>query len=208
MKQIAKTIGECFAVLMAVPLWLFFGVQSTIFGPERAFVGVSQAASLFPGLFGEYLRRVLFRSIAGRVGRDVVISFGTVLTKRSIELGDGVYVGSYCMLGDVRIGDDTLIADHVCIPSGPNQHDITRLDLPIREQPGRFHTVRVGRDCWIAGAAIILADVGNHCVVAAGSVVTKPVDDYQIVAGNPAKPIGDRRHLSDKTNNIQNSETG
>jgi acetyltransferase-like isoleucine patch superfamily enzyme len=29
--------------------------------------------------------------------------------------------------------------------------------------------------------------------VGAGSVVTKPVADYAIVAGNPAKPIGDRR---------------
>jgi acetyltransferase-like isoleucine patch superfamily enzyme len=38
-----------------------------------------------------------------------------------------------------------------------------------------------------------LADVGDHCVVAAGAVVTRPVADYQIVAGNPARPVGDRR---------------
>jgi virginiamycin A acetyltransferase len=104
-----------------------------------------------------------------------------------------VYIGSYCLLGDVRIGRDTLIADHVCIPSGGGQHGLARLDVPVREQEGEFRTINIGLDCWIGSGAVILADVGDHCVVAAGSVVTKPVEDYQIAAGVPARPIGDRR---------------
>ena len=35
--------------------------------------------------------------------------------------------------------------------------------------------------------------IGNHVVVGMGSVVTKDVPDWAIVAGNPARVIGDRR---------------
>lgn len=31
--------------------------------------------------------------------------------------------------------------------------------------------------------------IGKHAVVGAGSIVTKPVEDYTVVAGNPAKVI-------------------
>ena len=34
-----------------------------------------------------------------------------------------------------------------------------------------------------------MANIGEHCVVAAGSVVINDVEDYCIVAGNPAKVI-------------------
>ena len=44
-----------------------------------------------------------------------------------------------------------------------------------------------------------MANVGQHCVVGAGSVVTKPVEDYKIVAGNPAVVIGDRREKASKS---------
>jgi acetyltransferase-like isoleucine patch superfamily enzyme len=131
------------------------------------------------------------------MGKGVVISFGTVLTKASIELGENVYIGAYCLLGDVAVGNDTLIADHVCIPSGADQHGLSRLDVPVREQAGQPRTIHIGRDSWIGSGSVILADVGEHCVVGAGSVVTRPVKDYEIVAGNPARVIGDRREKAE-----------
>ncbi len=195
MKPIAKKILDGFALLVVLPMWVAFLTKSVILGRERAGVAAGQSASKWTGVTGEYLRRRLLKLIVARMGNDVVISFGTILTKPSIEIGNGVYIGSYCLLGDVRVGNDTLVADQVCIPSGSEQHGIRRLDIPVRDQEGMFRTVRIGDDCWIGSSAVILADVGNHCVVGAGSVVTKPVDDYQIVAGNPAKVIGDRQNL-------------
>jgi acetyltransferase-like isoleucine patch superfamily enzyme len=127
------------------------------------------------------------------VGDGVVISYGSLLSKASIQLGDHVYIGAYSLLGDVEVGAETLIADHVCIPSGPDQHGLDRLDVPIREQAGSPRTIHIGCDSWIGSGSIVMADVGSHCVVGAGSVVTKPVEDYKIVAGNPARVIGDRR---------------
>lgn len=52
----------------------------------------------------------------------------------------------------------------------------------------------------IGGNSIILYDVhiGKNALIAAGSVVTKNIEPYSIVAGNPAKKIGDTRELYQK----------
>ena len=51
--------------------------------------------------------------------------------------------------------------------------------------------ILIGNDVWLGYGAIILPGVkiGDGAVIGAGSVVTKNVDDYEIVAGNPAKHI-------------------
>ena len=51
--------------------------------------------------------------------------------------------------------------------------------------------ILIGNDVWIGYGAIILPGVkiGDGAVIGAGSVVTKKIDDYEIVAGNPAKHI-------------------
>ena len=193
MKRIFKRIANGLAGGMMLPVQAMYRIQSAFFGRERACVAVGQRVAKWPGVGGEYLRRIVLRRILNRVGRDVVVSFGSVLTKPMAELDDGVYIGAYCLLGDVRMGKNTLIADHVCIPSGSGQHQFDRLDVPIRDQAGEFRTVRIGEDVWIGSHCVILADVGNHCVVGAGSVVTHPVPDYQVVAGNPARILRDRR---------------
>ena len=176
-----------------MPWILVYAVKTRVLGKDHAYEGLAHSASRWAGLSGIYLRRALFRRVVSRIGQNVVISFGTLLNKTSVELGDNVYIGGYCILGDVRIGADTLIADHVVIPSGNAQHGLSLLDRPIRQQRGVFRTITIGTDCWIGSGAIIIADVGSHCVVAAGAVVTSPVADFRIVAGNPARVIADRR---------------
>jgi len=56
----------------------------------------------------------------------------------------------------------------------------------------------IGHDTWIGHGAIIKPEIviGDGAIVGAGSVVTKNVEDYTIVAGNPAKTI--RRRFSEK----------
>lgn len=197
MKQCAKIMARGLANLIVVPVCIGFLIQAVCLGRIRACTAVTERAARWPGVLGEYMRAALLKRVLGRVGKDVVVSFGTIFSKPYAEIGDGVYLGTYCMLGDVRIGNDTLIADLVCIPSGPAQHGFDTLDRPIKQQPGELRTVHIGCDGWIGSHAIIMADVGDHCIVAAGSVVTKPVPDYAIVAGNPARPIGDRREPAD-----------
>ena len=52
----------------------------------------------------------------------------------------------------------------------------------------------IGDRVWIAYGVLVLPNltIGEGAVVAAGAVVTKPVEPYAIVAGNPAKVVGER----------------
>jgi acetyltransferase-like isoleucine patch superfamily enzyme len=126
----------------------------------------------------------------------VWLSFGTLISHPTARIGRNVYVGTYCILGDVTLEDDVLIGSHVSIINGARQHGTEQLDVPVREQPGIFPRVTIGRDTWIGERAVVMADVGAHVVVAAGAVVTKDVPDYAIVAGVPATVIGDRRQTA------------
>jgi len=196
MKRLAKQLALAVCTVLVLPVLVRYWLLRALVGRERACQAVSQSASKWAGPLGDYLRIALLRCVLAGVGRDVVVLFGSIFSKPTAQLDEGVYVGSYCILGDVQVGAGTLIADHVLIPSGAHQHGLDRLDVPIRQQEGRFETIRIGADCWIGSRAVILADVGEHCVVAAGSVVVSPVADYQIVAGVPAKVVGDRRTRS------------
>ncbi len=51
--------------------------------------------------------------------------------------------------------------------------------------------IRIGNDVWIGHGAIILSGVsiGNGAIVGAGSVVTSDVEEFAVVAGNPARFI-------------------
>ena len=52
----------------------------------------------------------------------------------------------------------------------------------------------IGNRVWIGYRAMILPGVtiGEGAVVGAGAVVTKDVESFSIVAGNPARRIGER----------------
>lgn len=74
--------------------------------------------------------------------------------------------------------EDTTIMDHI-------------EDNPKRGILSSKGDVIIGNDVWIGRNAIILSGVkiGDGAIIGAGSIVTKNVDDYEIVAGNPAKHI-------------------
>ena len=67
----------------------------------------------------------------------------------------------------------------------------------LERQPWSQGPVIIGNDAWIGWRSVILSGVtiGHGAVVAAASVVTKNVEPYEIVGGNPARPI--RRRFSD-----------
>jgi acetyltransferase-like isoleucine patch superfamily enzyme len=144
---------------------------------------------LIPGLTGEYVRRAFYRFVFPQCSNGATINFGTVFSHPTCSIGRNAYVGVFCCLGEVTLEDDVLIGSHVSIMNGSAQHGIDRLDIPIREQPGRWPHITIGRDTWIGDRAVIMANVGCHCVIGAGSVVTKPIPDYAIAVGNPARIV-------------------
>jgi len=207
MKAFVKSAANGLALLLVLPAFLCYRLVAWVSGAEKAFPGWSQAFALIPGLTGAYMRRAFYRLVLPRCDPGCCLCFGTVFAHPTAEVGRNVYVGVYCCLGTVTLEDDVLISSHVSIPSGGRQHGIDRLDLPIREQPGIWSRVTIGRDSWIGDRAVVLADVGRHCVIGAGSVVTEPIPDYAVAVGVPAKVVHFRNqdHTIDQDFESQNS---
>jgi virginiamycin A acetyltransferase len=189
MREALKAVANAWAALIVLPCVLLFRAGGLVLGPERAFPGWSQALGLVPGLTGIYLRRAFYRRVFPACAADACIGFGTVFSHPTAEVGRGVYVGVSCCLGGVTLEDDVLLGSHVSVTNGAAQHGIDRLDVPIREQPGVWPRVTIGRDTWVGDRSVVMADVGRHCVIGAGSVVTRPIPDYAIAAGVPARVL-------------------
>ncbi|RKF15494.1 acyltransferase [Alginatibacterium sediminis] len=113
-----------------------------------------------------------------------------------VTIGANVAINHQCSFDGGRagivIGDDTRIANNVKIYAF--NHGLSP-SKPIWQQNNTSLGVTIGKDVWI-GAGVGIVDgleISDHSVVAMGAVVTKPVPPWAIVAGNPAKIIGDRR---------------
>ena len=182
-----------FLVLVAIaPLLVCYGISKSILGADAAVEGSSQFLACLPGRLGVILRAAFFSRVLSQCDTTVFIGYGALLTKCDTRLGKHVYIGPYCQLGWVSIGDDTLLGPSVQIPSGPKAHTFDRLDTPIRNQTRESRQVSIGRDCWIGAGSIVMADVGDQSVIGGGSVVTKPIEPMQLAAGVPCKPIRPR----------------
>ena len=99
----------------------------------------------------------------------------------------------------VIIGNNVMIAPHCVLAAG--NHDYKQLDKPMR-QAGNLSSgpIIIGDGVWI-GANCTITDgvsIGHDALVGANSVVTKDIEPYDIVAGVPARVIGNRRSISTK----------
>ena len=180
-----KTLVHAVALVCTAPAALLCG-----FGRIRFLYGTfAQMYALMPGLPGDYLRIAFYRLTLQRCSLSSRISFGSFFAHPEACLEQGVYIGSYCVLGRVAIGARTQIASGVQILSGKNQHARDAGGRITGSDQGVFMTVTIGPDCWIGAAAIVMADVGAGTTVGAGAVVTKPLPANVTAVGNPARVI-------------------
>jgi acetyltransferase-like isoleucine patch superfamily enzyme len=189
MKRFAKAVLGAAAGGVALPAVFAYYLTRSVAGPVRAFPGWSQAFGLLPGFTGVYLRRAFYRRVLPQCGDGCWIGFAVVFSHATAEIGRNVYIGPFCCLGDVTLEDDVLLGSHVSVTNGSAQHGTDRLDVPIREQPGEWPRVTIGRDTWVGDRAVIMADVGAQCIIGAGAVVTSPIPDRAVAVGVPAKVV-------------------
>lgn len=184
---------DTYVKLRIAPHLVAFRARRALVGYERAYLGLSERAAGWPGVLGHRMRAAAHRGMGSSVGAYAVLAYGVVLERPPLSVGEMTVLGHYTNVQNADIGRDCLIGDFVLVVDGTSQHESERLDIPLNAQDGTVQRVRIGEDTLIGGHAWIAADVGSHCIVGAGSVVTRPVPDYKIVAGIPARVIGDRR---------------
>lgn len=140
-------------------------------------------------------------AIFGEPGRPVILGDRCSVAAHAflhgpITAGDDVSINARASLDGgakgIRLGAGTRIASGAVLYAF--DHGLAE-DRAIREQPVRSRGIILGEDVWIGANAGITdgVTVGDHAVVAMGAVVTRDVPPWAIVAGVPARPIGDRR---------------
>jgi maltose O-acetyltransferase len=113
----------------------------------------------------------------------------------NISLGAGVFLNFNCVILDVvavGIGDRTQIGPAVQILAADHPRDAAERAAGL--EFGR--PIRIGRNVWIGGGAIILpgVSVGDDALIGAGSVVTRDISAGAVAFGNPARvQTGSRR---------------
>ncbi|MFT4217188.1 MAG: acyltransferase [Micropruina sp.] len=133
-------------------------------------------------------------SIAGP--SSIVVMNGGGLTGARLEIGADTYVGEFANIrsagAPIVIGVKCLLAQQVTIV-GSNHG--TRAGLPIVDQDWSGAGVEIGDDVWIGAGCVVVAGarIGSGAVVAANSVVRGVVPENAIVAGSPARQVGERK---------------
>lgn len=138
------------------------------------------------------IRKLIYRLAGIKIGRQSKIHvFCRFFGLGKITIGEGTIIGEFSFLdgrGGLKIGSHTDIASQVLIYT--SEHDINHPEFKAVESP-----VEMGDYVFIGPRAIILPGVkiGRGVVIAAGAVVTEDVPAGKIVAGVPAKVIGERK---------------
>jgi acetyltransferase-like isoleucine patch superfamily enzyme len=112
-------------------------------------------------------------------------------------IGRNVYVDANVMIGDlvkiqnnVSVYQGVMLEDEVFV--GPCA--VFTNDLRPRAQNPEWQItptlVRKGASIGANATIVCGVEIGSYAMVAAGSVVTRNVAPYQLVAGNPARPLG------------------
>ena len=151
---------------------------------------VSPLFKYSPRLFWGW-RRFLLRIFGARVGKSVCVHpSAKIFIPWNLEIGDWSAVGFDALLynlGPMNIGERVTISQRAHLCGG--SHDFRDSTMPLLKLP-----LVVKDDAWVCSDAFIGPNItiGCRAVVGACAVVTKDVFEDQVVAGNPARVIGDR----------------
>jgi maltose O-acetyltransferase len=139
-----------------------------------------------------FWRRTVYQLAGVKIGtRSKIHVFCRFFEPKGISIGEDTLIGESAFLdgrASLKIGNHVDIASQVLIYN--SDHDTESEDFHAVEAP-----VEIGDYVFIGPRVIILPGVkiGKGAVIAAGAVVTRDVAPYKIVAGVPAKEIGERQ---------------
>lgn len=173
-----------------------FGVERRLKQYKLALQAALAGASLQAMFF---LRRVPvrkvrhagYRAMGMRLAQTATVHRGVEFrSPRQIEIGEDSVIGFDVILDGrcgITIGRHVNISSHAAIWT--MQHDLRDPNFGAHGRP-----VVIGDWVWLSFRSTVLpgVTVGEGAVVAAGAVVTRDVPSFAIVAGSPARVVGER----------------
>ena len=177
-----------------------------------------------PHFLGNYIRGIFWKKKFKKMGANCVIEQGVIIRyPKNVEFDEFVLIDKNVLLeaSYIRIGRRVHIAEN-CVISGGGEfimedyscmaHSsavVTASDtpkdgarasgpmVPWEQRKVMIGKIIIKKDAFIGMGARILPNVtiGEGAVVASGALVNKDVRPWQIVAGVPAKLIGEREKV-------------
>ncbi len=124
-----------------------------------------------------------------RIGPFVEIQAGAAIGQRC-------KIQSHCFICEgITISDEVFVGHGVMFTNDLHPRATDDSGRLLGSEGWTLSKTYVGKRASIgSGATILPVTIGEGALVGAGAVVTKDVPDYAIVAGNPARVIGDTRN--------------
>jgi len=163
-------------------------VQAAILAHEQVTIGAGCFIAPDAHIFAEPGRPIVLGD-GTFVGAGAFLH-GPITTGTNVGLNPGVHLDGGAR--GIHIGDDTRIAGGTRIYAW--NHGIDP-GSAVRKQRTVSKGIHIGRDVWV-GANVGIVDgvtIADHAVIGMGAVVTRDVPKWAMVAGVPARVIGDRR---------------
>jgi len=140
------------------------------------FVACSNPKNNTIGVFQKVIIKTCSPKAVIQIGNHVGISGATISSNSTITIGNNVLIGSGVLITDSDA--------HSINPKFRNDKS------KIMSSP-----IVIEDDVFIGARSIVLKGItiGRGALIGAGSVVSQDIEAFAIVAGNPAKKIGDVR---------------
>lgn len=143
-----------------------------------------------------HLRTWLYKGVGVMMGKNVVIHFRTeIRCPERLTLGKGTIIGDNAILDARRgltMGANVNLSSNVSIYTLQHDHRDPNFYCPPEDKVN--FSVEIDDRVWLGSNVIVLPGVhiGEGAVCCAGCVVTKDVAPFSVVAGIPAKKVGER----------------
>lgn len=122
--------------------------------------------------------------------------------RRTAKIGARCKIQAFAFIPEgVTIGDGVFIGPHVCFTNDMFPRAINEDGTLQSGADWDVAPTRVGRGASVGANATILCglEIGDFALIGAGAVVLDNVPAYAVVAGNPARVIGDVRRRKQST---------
>lgn len=155
-----------------------------------------------------YIYAKVLKKLKGNANRNFKMQKGGCIGSGNhlidVSMGRYSYLGDNCEIINCSIGNFCSLSNNIMI--GNSEHSTTwistspfflknKTSKKLKKYSNLSFTdtkkTLIGNDVWIGSNVQIKQGVkiGNGVVIGMGSIVTKDIDDFSIVAGNPAKLI-------------------
>lgn len=125
-------------------------------------------------------------------GHDNVTIYNSATLSGKVSIGENSWIGPFCSLDGGPVG--LTIGKNCSISAACHiyTHDTVKWALSMGKCDYEYQPTYIGDGCFIGTGSIIIKGVtlGNQCLIAANSTVTKSFKNNAIIAGSPARQIG------------------